>query len=219
MKQYVILGAGDSVICMLFEMLHQLSNKQINIPIIKNVPSPSVRLPYETSLIKGVEMESDNWKPNSLDQYLLGVVNPTIKKRVLDYFFENFSINDSHFPVLNASSENTASTVKLDYGVVINPNCIVAGHTNISKHAFINRSVSIGHHSVIGACASVNPGVTICGSCKIGDYSTIGAGTTILNNVSVGNNSVIGAGSVVTRDIPDNVVAYGSPAKIIRKVS
>jgi acetyltransferase-like isoleucine patch superfamily enzyme len=42
-------------------------------------------------------------------------------------------------------------------------------------------------------------------------------GANILNTVKIGKNCVIGAGSVVTKDIPDNVVAYGSPCKIIKK--
>jgi acetyltransferase-like isoleucine patch superfamily enzyme len=41
-------------------------------------------------------------------------------------------------------------------------------------------------------------------------------GTNILNQVKIGKNTIIGSGSVVTKDIPDNVVAYGSPCKVIR---
>jgi acetyltransferase-like isoleucine patch superfamily enzyme len=41
-------------------------------------------------------------------------------------------------------------------------------------------------------------------------------GVNIIDGIKVGKNTIIGAGSVVTRDIPDNVVAYGSPCKIIR---
>jgi acetyltransferase-like isoleucine patch superfamily enzyme len=41
-------------------------------------------------------------------------------------------------------------------------------------------------------------------------------GTNILNQVKIGKNTIIGAGSVVTKDIPDNVIAYGSPCKIIK---
>ena len=39
----------------------------------------------------------------------------------------------------------------------------------------------------------------------------------IIDGIKIGRNSVIGAGSVVTKDIPDNVVAYGNPCKIIRE--
>jgi acetyltransferase-like isoleucine patch superfamily enzyme len=41
-------------------------------------------------------------------------------------------------------------------------------------------------------------------------------GVNIINGVKIGNNTVIGAGSVVTKDIPDNVVAYGNPCRVIR---
>ena len=52
----------------------------------------------------------------------------------------------------------------------------------------------------------------------IEDNVWIGAGAIILPGVRIGENSVIGAGSVVTRDIPANVVAYGSPCRVIREI-
>lgn len=52
----------------------------------------------------------------------------------------------------------------------------------------------------------------------IEDNVWIGAGAIILPGVRIGENSVIGAGSVVTKDIPANVVAYGSPCRVIREI-
>lgn len=52
----------------------------------------------------------------------------------------------------------------------------------------------------------------------IGDNVWLGGGVIICPGASVGDNSVIGAGAVVTRDIPANVVAVGSPARIIREL-
>lgn len=52
----------------------------------------------------------------------------------------------------------------------------------------------------------------------IGENAWIGAGTVICPGVKIGKNVVIGAGSVVTRDIPDNVVAFGAPCRVIRNV-
>lgn len=46
----------------------------------------------------------------------------------------------------------------------------------------------------------------------------IGANVTVLAGVTIGENSIIAAGSVVTKDIPDNVVALGSPAKVLRPI-
>jgi len=52
----------------------------------------------------------------------------------------------------------------------------------------------------------------------IGDNVWIGTGVIILPGVHIGKNSVIGAGSVVTKDVPDNVVAFGNPCRVIRRI-
>ncbi len=53
---------------------------------------------------------------------------------------------------------------------------------------------------------------------KIGNDVWIGGGSIILPGVTIGNNVVIGAGSVVTKNIEDNVVIAGNPARVIRKL-
>lgn len=52
----------------------------------------------------------------------------------------------------------------------------------------------------------------------IGDNVTVGANVCIIGNISIGNNVVIGAGSVVVKDVPDNVVVAGNPAKVIKRL-
>ena len=52
----------------------------------------------------------------------------------------------------------------------------------------------------------------------IGNRVWIGAGAMIMPGVTIGDNSVIGAGSLVTKDIPANVLAYGSPCRVIREI-
>lgn len=53
----------------------------------------------------------------------------------------------------------------------------------------------------------------------ISENCWLGAGTIVLPGMTIGDNSVIGAGSLVTKDIPTNIVAFGSPAKVIREIS
>ena len=49
--------------------------------------------------------------------------------------------------------------------------------------------------------------------------ASIGSGATILSNVAIGENAIVGAGSVVTRDVPDNVIVAGNPARVLRAVT
>lgn len=53
----------------------------------------------------------------------------------------------------------------------------------------------------------------------VGNNVWIGAGVQVMPGVTIGNNVVIGAGSVVVKDIPDNCVAFGTPCKVIRKIT
>jgi galactoside O-acetyltransferase len=53
----------------------------------------------------------------------------------------------------------------------------------------------------------------------IGDNVWLGGNVMVLPGVTIGENSVIGAGSVVTKDIPANVVAFGSPCKVYREIN
>ncbi len=75
--------------------------------------------------------------------------------------------------------------------------------------------------AVIGVNCLVFQQVTIgtngAGAPKIGGHVDIGAGAKLLGNISIGNHVKIGANAVVTTDIPDNSVAVGIPAKVIRR--
>lgn len=67
------------------------------------------------------------------------------------------------------------------------------------------------------ASTKIPLGFTLIGRVWIGNNVFIGANTTILPNVRIGNNVVIGAGSIVSRSIPDNSIAVGNPAKVIKR--
>ena len=58
---------------------------------------------------------------------------------------------------------------------------------------------------------------TTGGYCRIGSYSAISIGAVLIHGIHIGNNTVVGAASLVLKPIDSFIVAYGSPAKVIRK--
>jgi acetyltransferase-like isoleucine patch superfamily enzyme len=118
------------------------------------------------------------------------------------------------------------------------PQLNIGDGVNIEQnvHIICHDRIEIGNNvSITGNCAIVDvshPADAIERGLKIGeaidprrshvvigDNCFIGFGTMIMPNVTIGRNCIIGAGSVVTRDIPDNSVASGAPARVIRSRS
>jgi len=89
--------------------------------------------------------------------------------------------------------------------------------TVIRKGAFLGHFSNIGHDSEIGEHTVLSSFVCVCGHVKIGKWCYIAPQTVIKPKVTIGDYVMIGMGSVVDKDILSGVIAYGSPAKIIRK--
>lgn len=94
-----------------------------------------------------------------------------------------------------------AKLIKLGDNVTIASNVLLVTHD--ATHLVLNRY--LGKYEVKEKVGCID----------IGSNVFIGANSTVLCNVKIGNNVIIGAGSVVNKDIPDNSVAVGVPARVI----
>jgi sugar O-acyltransferase (sialic acid O-acetyltransferase NeuD family) len=101
-------------------------------------------------------------------------------------------------------------------GLYVNAGCTLGAASEFGEWVFINRGASVGHHARFGNFISIGPGAVVGGLVTMGRGCVIGAGAVVLPNLSIGSNSVVGAGSVVTKDVPDNCLVIGVPAKVIR---
>jgi len=110
--------------------------------------------------------------------------------------------------------ENSSSNIEIEDDVTVGSECRIdfTGGVKLSKGSHLAPFVSILTHDH-GYCHKNTP---IGKPLTIGENAFIGARVQILHNVTyIGKNSVVGAGSVVTKDVPDNAIAAGCPAKII----
>lgn len=109
--------------------------------------------------------------------------------------------------------------VYIDSGVQIGDNCKIQNNVSIYKGVVIEDNVFIGPS--VTFTNDLYPEVGGWGderlvSTLIEEGSSLGANSTIICGISIGKQSLIGAGSVVTKNIKNNVVAYGNPA-IVKK--
>jgi len=110
--------------------------------------------------------------------------------------------------------------VVIEDDVDIGANCVivggVVGSTIIRRGVFIAHGSIIGHDCDIGEGTVISTNVTLNGHVEVGTYSFIASNTVIPPKIKIGSLTMIGMGSVVTKDVPDKVIAYGSPCRVIR---
>ncbi|WP_420578294.1 acetyltransferase [Ekhidna sp.] len=212
-----LLGASADALSMIFELIWNHEElKKTNLRIIKNTNHAldrSFEIKNMTYEIAGAE------EVKGLAEHLfLGVYKSETKKAVYKFFTGKHDIAEEQFINLIHPNSVVANTVRMGNGIQINPLTTVGPHAMIGNFTTINRNASIGHHTKIGSFCTVNPGVHVAGHCDIEDNVTLGMGALILDGKKIGKNSVVAAGALVTKDIPENVLAMGAPAKVVKEL-
>ena len=106
---------------------------------------------------------------------------------------------------------------KIGKGSALLAGAIVNAGSVIGNFCFLNTSSSLGHDGIIGDYSSLAPKAATGGNLILGCFSAICLGANVIENVEIGNHTVIGAGALVLTHIPSMVVAFGTPAKVIKK--
>jgi len=147
------------------------------------------------------------------NRFSIGIGNPVLRKNL----YEKFNLIGG---VLTSTISPLAVIgnydVKIGVGSNILANSVFSNSIKIGKGSIVYYNSVITHDCELGDFVEISPSVTLLGRCTIGSFSQIGSNATILPDVKVGKNVIIGAGSVVTKNIPDNCLAVGVPAKIIK---
>ena len=211
MKNIILIGGGNQAhytidiiekegkynIVGIIDSIHEIGSDRFGYKILGRQENVS-QLIEEYNIEGGVISIGDNWSR----YYVYNQIKT---------LFPNFQFVNAIHP-----SVVIGNNVKLGVGIVAMAGCIFNPKSQIGDFTFFATGAQIEHDCQIGDFASISAGSVTGGYVKLGKFSAITLGVTVVDRLEIGENTVVGSGSVVTKSLPDNVLAYGSPAKVMR---
>jgi sugar O-acyltransferase (sialic acid O-acetyltransferase NeuD family) len=148
---------------------------------------------------------------DELPELAMGIGDPQLIQK-LSIKFKKYK-----FPnIIHSSAILDIKNINLGIGNIITAGVILTTHIDIGDFNIFNLNCTIGHDVKISNYNVINPSVNISGNVNIGNGNLLGVGSIILQGKVIGNNSIIGASSLVTKDVENEVVVIGIPAKKIK---
>ena len=138
-----------------------------------------------------------------------GLARSKISEKLESYGLKPFNL------ISNSAIIDPSSII--DDGLLAMPACVVHKKVKIGKYCILNSNSCVDHESILGKGVHVMGSAYIAGRVTIDDYATIGANATILPDIIIGKNAIVGAGAVVTKDVKNNEIVVGNPARVLKK--
>jgi sugar O-acyltransferase (sialic acid O-acetyltransferase NeuD family) len=199
----------------ILEVCHQ-QNKTKNLVFFDDVNLDIPDFLYTDFQILKSLNEAQEYFNSVSNLFTIGIGNPLLRYQL----YRKFSnIGGKFTSVISPYAHIGHFGNSIDDGCNIMTGSIITNDITINRGVLINLNCTVGHDCVLNEFVELSPGVSISGNCSIGSFSIIGTNATVLPKITIGENVVIGAGAVVTGDIPNNSLAVGIPAKVIKNLT
>lgn len=146
-------------------------------------------------------------------EFTISFGEPSVRTR----FYKELADKDLRMATLIHPGVHIPISTTVDIGTIIMSNAFISVDVVIGKNVFIQPNSVIGHETKIGDNSVISALTAIPGKCSIGKETYIALNSCVKEETTIGDCVIVSMGSVVKKDIPDNVIVDGQPAKIISK--
>ena len=147
-------------------------------------------------------------------EYCIAIGDNALRERIYNELINEH--NDIKFPSLIHQSAVISSFSSIGDGTLVMPNAIVGPNSNVGKFCIINSQSSIDHDCNMLDFSSLAPNAATGGAVKVGYRSAISIGAVVKQGLQIGDDCVLGANSYLNKNLSNNKIAYGNPAKEVR---
>jgi sugar O-acyltransferase (sialic acid O-acetyltransferase NeuD family) len=137
------------------------------------------------------------------------VGNVTVRRRLYSY---GLSLGLKSLTVMHPTSYVSPSA-RLAQGCQLLPGSIVHTRAVLGENVIVNSGAIVEHDCILGDHVHVATGAKIAGGVEVGSGTLIGIGATVRQGVRIGRDAIVGAGAAVVKDVLDNEVVAGVPAR------
>ncbi len=124
-----------------------------------------------------------------------------------------------HMPTLIHPMAAISPSATIGVGSVVMAGAVVSADVRVGDNVVVYSGTLIEHDTVVDNHVHMSPGVHLAGGVHICEGAFIGIGASIIHGIRVGRWTTVGAGTVVLKDLPENIVAVGVPARPLRGLS
>lgn len=152
----------------------------------------------------------DAFSDQSVIPHILAIGDLNLRERLARAF------NGRLTTVVHPSAA-VARWVRLGAGGFVGAGAVINCRAQIDRHAIVNTRAVIEHDCIVASNVHVGPGAVLGGGVRVGASSLIGINASVRPNIVIGSHCTIGAGAAVVRDVADDEVVVGVPARPIHR--
>lgn len=166
---------------------------------------------FDAETLEKIE-EINNIKNKNVTHFIVGIGDNQLRKEV---FKKAINIGLTPYTIVSKNAY-ISEKAKIGKGCVIMPGATIQIGAQIEDNCIINTNSCIDHDCIIKSHVHISSGATVTGSVIIGEETFIGAGSSIKDYIKIGKQCIVGVGTVVVKDIPNNSIVVGVPAKNLK---
>lgn len=170
----------------------------------------------EGQTVNGIKVYDENKIKDEFGEdieVVIGVGEPAIRKKL----FNKVKMEGFTLAILIHPDVHIPDTTKIGEGVVIQMGCFISCNVTIGDYVYIHPHVNVGHDSVLEEGCVIAGFGNIAGAVHIGKYSYLALNTCIKQLLKIGDNCIIGMGSVVFKDVENDMIVLGNPARVVSR--